>query len=34
VTVVETPRLSTAEVTEDDIGELLDVHLSNRPTST
>ena len=30
VTVFETPRLTATEVTEDDIAELLDVHLSNQ----
>ena len=30
MTAFETPRLIAAEVTEDDIGELLDVHLSNQ----
>ena len=30
MTVFETPRLTAAEVTEDDIAELLDVHLSNQ----
>ena len=30
MTVFETPRLTAAEVTEDDIAELLEVHLSNQ----
>jgi len=30
VTVFETPRLTAAEVTEDDVSELLAVHLSNQ----
>ena len=30
MTAFETPRLTAAEVTEDDISELLDVHLSNQ----
>jgi len=30
VTAFETPRLTAAEVTEDDISELLEVHLSNQ----
>jgi hypothetical protein len=30
VTVFETSRLTAAEVTEDDVSELLDVHLSNQ----